>query len=72
MTSGAFYPTIAMPDWLNWMTNINPEYYAIHALRGILLRGQGIDVVGSDLLAICLFSSAMIAFGIIVFKRTLE
>ena len=72
MTSGAFYPTIAMPGWLKWMTNINPEYYAIHALRGILLRGQGIDVVGPDLLAICLFSFAMIAFGIIAFKRTIE
>lgn len=72
MTSGAFYPTIAMPSWLSWMTNINPEYYAIHALRGILLRGQGFDVIGFDLLAICLFSFAMIAFGILVFKRSLE
>ena len=33
MTSGAFYPVIGMPDWLRWITVINPEAYAVHALR---------------------------------------
>jgi ABC-2 type transport system permease protein len=72
MTSGAFYPTIAMPDWLRWITVINPEYYAVHALRSILLKGQGLAYVGGDLLAIAIFSIAAITFGILGFKRTLE
>ena len=25
MTSGAFYPILGMPDWLRWITVINPE-----------------------------------------------
>jgi ABC-2 type transport system permease protein len=72
MTSGAFYPTIAMPDWLRWITVINPEYYAIHALRAILLKGQGLAFVGNDLLAIALFSIGAASIGILGFNRSLE
>jgi len=72
LTSGAFYPVIGMPDWLRWITVINPEYYGVHALRSILLRDQGISVIGPDLIALLLFSSAMIILGIVTYRRTLE
>lgn len=72
MTSGAFYPVIGMPDWLRWITVINPEYYAVDALRSIILRGQGIDVIGIDLLALLLFSAVTIILGISTYRRTLE
>ncbi|MHB8164684.1 MAG: ABC transporter permease [Methanoregula sp.] len=72
MTSGAFYPVIGMPDWLRWITVINPEYYAVHALRSIILRGQGIEVIGMDLVALCIFSIAAILLGIFTYRRTLE
>jgi ABC-2 type transport system permease protein len=72
MTSGAFYPTQGMPDWLRWITVINPEYYTVHALRSILLRGQGMEVIGYDLIALCIFSAAAIVLGITTYKRTIE
>jgi ABC-2 type transport system permease protein len=72
MTSGAFYPVIGMPDWLRWITVINPEYYGIHALRSIILRGQGLDVIGMDLAALMIFSGAMFILGIVTYRRTLE
>lgn len=72
MTSGAFYPVIGMPSWLSWITVINPEAYAIHALRSIILRGQGITVIGTDLAALAIFSAAGIIIGIVTFRRTLE
>jgi len=72
MTSGAFYPVIGMPDWLKWITVINPEYYTVHALRSIILRGQGIDIIGLDLVALCIFSGITILLGITTFRRTLE
>ncbi|MDP3563061.1 MAG: ABC transporter permease [Methanoregula sp.] len=72
MTSGAFYPVIGMPDWLRWITIINPEYYAVHALRSIILRGQGLDVISTDLLALCIFSVAAMILGIATYRRTLE
>jgi ABC-2 type transport system permease protein len=72
MTSGAFYPVLGIPDWLRWITIINPEFYGIHALRSILLRGQGINVIGVDLVALLIFSTGMIILGIATFRRTLE
>ncbi|MFZ0006050.1 MAG: ABC transporter permease [Methanoregula sp.] len=72
MTSGAFYPVIGMPGWLRWITVINPEYYGIHALRSIILKNQGLNVIGIDLVALMIFSSIMIIIGITTFKRTLE
>ncbi len=72
MTSGAFYPVIGMPDWLRWITVINPEYYGVDALRGIILRGQGLDVIGIDLIALLIFSGAMFILGIATYRRTLE
>jgi ABC-2 type transport system permease protein len=72
MTSGAFYPVIGMPDWLRWITVINPEYYAVHALRSIILRGQGLEVIGLDIFALSIFSAAAIMLGIATYRRTLE
>ena len=72
MTSGAFYPVIGMPDWLRWITTINPEYYTVHALRSIILRGQGLEIIGVDLIALSMFSLFAIAMGITMFRRTLD
>lgn len=72
MTSGAFYPVIGIPAWLSWITVINPEYYAVHALRSIILRDQGIAVIGTDLVAMAIFSLGAIVLGITTYRRTLE
>lgn len=72
MTSGAFYPVMGMPEWLRWITVINPEYYGVDALRSIILRGQGLDVIGMDLIALLIFSGAMFILGIATYRRTLE
>jgi len=72
MTSGAFYPTIGMPDWLRWITVINPEWYSVHALRSIILRGQGLSVIMPDLTALLVFSILAITLGIMTYRRTLE
>jgi ABC-2 type transport system permease protein len=71
MTSGAFYPVLGMPSWLRWITVINPEYYAIHALRSLILRGQ-MALIGLDLVALFIFSGIAITLGIVTYRRTLE
>lgn len=72
MTSGAFYPIIGMPYWLTWLTVINPEYYAIDALRSIILRGQGLSIIAVDLVAIIIFTVIAIFLGITTYRRTIE
>ena len=72
MTSGAFYPVMGMPDWLRWITIINPEAYAVHALRSIILRGQGLDIIWIDMAALCIFTCLTMVLGIMSYRRTLE
>ncbi len=72
MTSGAFYPVMGMPSWLWCITIINPEAYAVHALRSIILQAQGINVIGIDLIAQLIFSAGAIMLGIMTYRRTLE
>jgi ABC-2 type transport system permease protein len=72
MTSGAFYPVSGMPYWLTWLTVINPEYYAVDALRSIILRGQGINIIAMDLIAIMIFTVIAITLGIVMYRRTIE
>lgn len=71
-TSGAFYPVIGMPTWLRWITIINPEYYGVHALRSIVLKNQGLNVISVDLMALVIFSVIMIVLGTVTYKRTLD
>ena len=68
----AVAPEACTPDWLRWITVVNPEYYGVDALRGIILRGQGLDVIGMDLVALMIFSGAMFILGIVTYRRTLE
>jgi ABC-2 type transport system permease protein len=44
----------------------------VDALRSIILRGQGLDVIGMDLIALLIFSGAMIILGVATYRRTLE
>lgn len=72
MTSGAFYPIQGMPAWLQYITWINPEAYAVHALRSIILRNQGLSFILFDLIALSLFTIIVVTIGISSFRRTLE
>ncbi|MDD1657723.1 MAG: ABC transporter permease [Methanomicrobiales archaeon] len=72
MTSGAFYPILGMPGWLIWIALINPEAYTVHALRSIILRGQGLAIIAPDLIALGIFSTLAIILGIVTYRRTLE
>ncbi len=72
MTSGAFYPVLGMPYWLAWLTAVNPEYYAIDALRSIILRGQGLEIIAIDIAAIGIFTVCAIILGIMTYRRTIE
>ena len=72
MTSGAFSPVLGMLYWLEWLTVIKPEYYAIDALCIIILRGQGLGIIAIDFVAIAIFTVIAIILGIMTYRRTLE
>jgi ABC-2 type transport system permease protein len=69
--SGAVYPVESFPSWLRTFVRINPEYYAVHALKSILIKGTPISFVASDLLFLFAFTTLMLFFAVVTFRRTL-
>src|SRR6185436_11501959 len=69
--SGALYPTESYPGWLHAISTVFPMRYAVHALRGLLLKGVGFQAVLPDLLAMGVFALIMLVLAGMLFKRTL-
>jgi ABC-type multidrug transport system permease subunit len=45
--------------------------YAVHALRGLLLKGVGFPSVAQDFLVMGVFATTMLILAVTLFKRTL-
>lgn len=60
LLSGFVFPIENMPGALQVVANVLPAKYLVHALKAILLRGNGLDVVWPDLLAMAAFFAVML------------
>lgn len=69
--SGAVYPVESFPKWLRVFAKINPEAYAVHAFKSVLLKGAGIGPIMGDLLFLSIFTLVMSVLAVVTFKRTL-
>jgi ABC-2 type transport system permease protein len=69
--SGALYPTESYPGWLNTISKAFPMRYAVHALRGLLLKGVGFPSVAQDFLVMGALAATMLILASTLFKRTL-
>ena len=71
LLSGFLFPVENMPLPLRVLSNVVPSRYFIHALRGILLRGNGFPEIEGDLIALAIFATVMFFLGTRRFKREL-
>ncbi|HEX9859629.1 MAG TPA: ABC transporter permease [Nitrospirota bacterium] len=69
--SGAVYPVESFPSWLKAFSVVNPEYYAVHAMKAIIFKDVPVSVVAGDLLFLAGFTAFMMFFAVLTFKRTL-
>jgi ABC-2 type transport system permease protein len=69
--SGAMYPVASFPGWLKTFSFINPEAYAVRALKSVIFKGSSMAVIGNDLLFLAGFTVVMMSLAIVTFKRTL-
>ena len=70
--SGATTPIEAMPGWLQPITAINPvKHFAIIA-RGVMLKGSGIDVLYSELIALSVIAFVMVSLSAWRFRKQLS
>ena len=69
MLSGFIFPISSMPAFLQVVTHVVPARYFLVALRGIVLKGVGIDVFWRDLVALVVFAAVITTLASLRLKR---
>jgi ABC-2 type transport system permease protein len=67
--SGAIYPIASFPSWLQSFAMINPEAYAVHAIKALLFKDVGLTAISGDLVFLFVFSCIMLVLSVMSFKR---
>jgi ABC-2 type transport system permease protein len=70
-TSGAIYPLDGFPTWMKDISIINPETYAVHALRLLMYNGAGFVAVAGDFAFLGVFTGLMVILSLLAFRRGL-
>ena len=70
-TSGAIYPVDGMPNWMQRISVINPQTYAVHALRLLMYKGGGLQAVAGDFAFLAAFTGLMLVLAIAAFRRAI-
>jgi ABC-2 type transport system permease protein len=69
---GFFFPIEAMPGWLQVMTYVVPLRYMLTIIRGIVLKGVGLQILGSQVIALLVFGVVVMLLAASRFHKRLE
>ena len=72
LLSGFMFPFRGMPEWAQTLGEIFPLTHFLRIVRGILLKGNGVDEVSPHLWPIALFLLAVAALALVRYRRTLD
>jgi ABC-2 type transport system permease protein len=72
LLSGFMFPRQAMPAVAQWIGAALPLTYFLTILRGVLLKGIGIEHLWPEALALAGFAVGLIALSVLRFHKTIE
>ena len=72
MFTGYAAPVESMPQVLQWFANIIPAHHWLTILRGILLKGAGLDVLWPNVLALLILGVIIGTFSFRYVRRALD
>jgi ABC-2 type transport system permease protein len=70
LLSGFMFPVTSMPEPVQWLTMLNPVRHYIDVVRGIFLKGSGIELLWTKLAALAAIGAVMLAVAITRFRRS--
>ncbi|MGB8980930.1 MAG: ABC transporter permease [Anaerolineales bacterium] len=70
--SGFFFPLEAMPTFLQWVSYLMPLRYYLVILRALLLKGVGLEMIQTDVLAMTLFAVGIMTAAALRFHKRLD
>ena len=71
LLSGFMFPIANMPETIQWLTVVNPLRYFLVVIRGLFLKGVGVEVLWPQLLALALMGVVTLALAVSRFRKTL-
>jgi ABC-2 type transport system permease protein len=72
MFTGYAAPVEGMPQVVQWFANLVPAYHWLAILRGILLKGTGLDVLWPHVLALAVLGLVIGTFSLRFVRRALD
>ncbi len=66
------FPFRGMPGWAQAIGEILPLTHFLRIVRGILLKGNGLEEIALQLWQIVLFAAVALTIGVIRYRRTLD
>ncbi|ABQ25355.1 ABC transporter permease [Geotalea uraniireducens] len=72
LLSGFAFPIENMPPAVQWLTYLNPIRYFLVIIRGIFLKGVGVDILWPQLSALAILGSIILFFAVQRFHKTLS
>jgi ABC-2 type transport system permease protein len=72
MLSGFVFPIINMPMVVQWFTYLNPLRYFLVIIRGIFLKGTGLDILWPQFLALAVLGGIVFTAAVNRFRKRLD
>jgi ABC-2 type transport system permease protein len=72
MLSGFAFPIRNMPALVQWITYLNPVRYFMEIVRGVFLKGAGLDVLWPQMLSLAIFGVTILTLSALRFRKRLD
>lgn len=72
LLSGFMFPFRGMPDWAQMLGSALPLTYFLRVVRGVMLKGNGLAEIASDIWPIALFMLVAMTIAIKRYRQTLD
>ncbi len=70
--SGFVFPLENLPTWIRYLTYANPLRYFLVIIRGVFLKGNGLDILWPQMLALAVLGGLMILMSSLRFQKRLK
>ena len=72
LLSGFMFPFRGMPVWAQYVGEVFPTTHAMRIVRGMLLKGNGLDDILPELWPLALFALVVIVIAVRFYRETLD
>jgi ABC-2 type transport system permease protein len=69
LMSGLFTPVRSMPDWAQWMAQVNPVKHFIVIMRAVMLKGASLSDIAVPLGALALLGATVLSLAVRQYGR---